>query len=74
MFTIKYEQFLNKSIWTLNEVITGTTTPGQGEPGSNGNENVLYTPQISRTDVSPSYPGHPFLGRESYLSAEGRHK
>ena len=30
---------------------TGATTPSQSEPGSNGNEEVLYIPQISRTRV-----------------------
>ena len=29
---------------------------GQSEPGSDGNEGVLNTPQISRTGASPSDP------------------
>ena len=33
---------------------TGTTIPGHSGPGSNGNEGVLQSPQISRTRASPS--------------------
>ena len=52
--------------------LSGATTPGQSEPGSNGNKGVLCIPQKS-TGTSPSdclepYPGHS-LG-ESYHSAE----
>ena len=32
----------------------GITTPGQSEPGCNGNEEVLHTLQISRTGTLPS--------------------
>ena len=32
----------------------GKTTPVQSGPGSNGNEEVLYTPQISKIGTSPS--------------------
>ena len=32
--------------------LTGTTNPDKSKPGSNGNEGVLYTPQISRTGAS----------------------
>ena len=47
--------------------LSGSTTPGKSEPGSNGNEGVLRIPQSSSiTGVSPSdclisYPGY-FLG------------
>ena len=39
------------------------TTVGQGVPGSNGNEGVLYIPQnsragASRSDILMSGPGH----------------
>ena len=39
-------------------------TPGQSEPGSNGNERVLHIPQSSMAGVSSSddivsYPGQP---------------
>ena len=30
------------------------TNPGQNEPGSNSNEGVHHTPQISRIGASPS--------------------
>ena len=33
--------------------LTGTITPGQGKPESNGNEGVTYNPQIYKTGVSP---------------------
>ena len=35
-------------------MLTGTTTPGQGESGSNGNEEVLPIPPRFRTGASPS--------------------
>ena len=38
----------------MNEILTGTTTPGQSGPGSNGNERVCHTLQISRIGPSPS--------------------
>ena len=55
----------------MDETLTGTTTPGLSEPGSNGNEQVLYIPQSSRngaslSDCLVSNPGHPL--RESYPS------
>ena len=34
--------------------LTVTTTLGQSGPGSNDNEGLLHTPQISRTRASPS--------------------
>ena len=34
--------------------LTGTTTVSQSGPGSNGNEVVLYIPQIFRTSASSS--------------------
>ena len=40
---------------------SNTTTPGQGEPGSNSYEGVLHTFQISRTGSSLSYSGHSFF-------------
>ena len=55
-------------------VLSGTTTPGQSGPGSDGNEEIIRIPHKSSiTGTSPldclvSYPGHS-LG-ESYSSAE----
>ena len=53
----------NSFIWPINKTLSGTTTPGQSWPGSNGNEGALHIPQSSRTESSPSdclmsYPGH----------------
>ena len=30
------------SIWPIDRTLSGATTPGQSEPGSNGNERVLH--------------------------------
>ena len=40
------------SIRTLNGTVTASTTPGQSEPWSNGNEMVLHITQRSRTGYS----------------------
>ena len=32
---------LNSSIWPIDRTLTGAITPGQSEPGSDGNEEVL---------------------------------
>ena len=45
---------MNSSIWLIDGILTGTFTPGQSGLLSNGNEGVLYSPQISRTGASPS--------------------
>ena len=55
--------------------LTGTTTPGQSGPGSDGNEGVLRIPQRSSiTGSSPSdrlsYPGLTFGGGGLTPSAE----
>ena len=39
---------------TIDKLLTDTTTPGQSEPGSNGNKGVLYIYLMSRTEESPS--------------------
>ena len=51
------------SIWPIDRILPGATTPGQSEPGSNSNERVLHIPQISKAEASHShcfmsYPGH----------------
>ena len=52
------------SIRPRDRTQSGATTPGQGEPGSSGNEGVLRVPQnssiteTSRSDCLMSYPGH----------------
>ena len=42
------------SIWPIDGTLKGTTTLGQSGPGSNGNEDVLYILQISKTGTSSS--------------------
>ena len=52
------------SIWPINRILFGATTPGQSGPGSDGNNGVLRIPQNSSfTETSPSdclvsYAGH----------------
>ena len=50
---IKYESFLNRSIWPKDWNQKGITTSSQSGPGSNDNEGVLHTFQILRTRASP---------------------
>ena len=38
----------------MDEILTGTTKFSQSGPGSNGNERILHTPQISKTGASLS--------------------
>ena len=43
------------SIGLIDRTLSGATTPGQSEPGSNGNEGVLSIPQSSGINgTSPS--------------------
>ena len=62
-------------ILPIERTLSDATTPGQSEPGNDGNEEVLRVPQRSSiTGTSPSdclvsYPGYS-LGRGSYPSAE----
>ena len=42
------------SIWPINRTLLAATTPGQSEPGNDGNEGVLHIPQSSSiTGASP---------------------
>ena len=56
------------SIWPIDRILSGATTPGQSGPGSDGSERVLCIPQSSRnTGISPSdclvsYLGHSLGG------------
>ena len=66
----------NISIWPIDRTLTGTTTLGQSEPESNGNEEVLCIPQsssitgTSTSDCLVPYRGHSWGRGGSYLSAE----
>ena len=44
----------NSSIWPIDRTIPGATTPGQSGSGNNGNEEVLFIPQISKAEASSS--------------------
>ena len=50
----KYTKWLNSSIWSIDETLIATTTPGQSGPGNSGNKRNLYILQNSRTGISPS--------------------
>ena len=41
--------------------LSGATTPGQSEPGSNGSEGVFYIPESSRAGGSPSDCFMPYM-------------
>ena len=43
---------LNISIWPIDGILIGTTTPGQSEPGSNSNKTVLHALRSSRTGAT----------------------
>ena len=65
---------LNSSIWPIGKTLSGATTPGQSEPGSNSNEGVLHITKGSKTGASPSdyqmsYQDTHWVG-VSYHSAE----
>ena len=45
---------INNSIWFVDGNLTGTTSPGQSRPGSNGNEGVLHISQSFSTGASVS--------------------
>ena len=42
------------SIWPIDGALTDTTNLGQSVPRSNGNEEVLYITQSSKTGATPS--------------------
>ena len=41
---------MSSSTWPVDESLTDTTTPGQSEPGSNGNEGILHITGASSSD------------------------
>ena len=49
---IKYKWFFNRSIWLIDGTWTNITTLSKSEPRSNGNGEVLHTPQISKKETS----------------------
>ena len=61
--SLKFDKWLNSSIWPINGILTSATNLGQSGPGSNGNEKVLYFSESSKYGGLPldglvSYPGH----------------
>ena len=62
------------SIWPIDMILSGATTPSQSKPGSDGDEGVLRILQsssitgTSSSDCLVSYSGHSWVG--GYLSAE----
>ena len=62
LYITKYSYVIsfNRFIWPIDEILTDTTTPGQNVRGSNGNEEVLYTFQITIRYCLVSYPEHLF--------------
>ena len=78
MICLHTVKWLNSSILPIYETLTGTTTPGQSGPGSNGNEGILSIPQSSNTEASLSYdlvlyPGHSLGGESSHSAETGIH-
>ena len=64
---------LNSSNQPLDVSLTGTTTPDQSGPESNGNERVLHISQKCKTGTSPSdsfmsYPGYSLAEKVGVLS------
>ena len=57
---IKYEWFFNRSIWSIDGILTDTITPGQRGPGNNGRERVFHTVHITRCSLV-IYTGHPYF-------------
>ena len=52
VFLYNTNNFLNSSIWPIDGTQTGTTTPGQSEPGSNIKKGVLLIPDDFWTGAS----------------------
>ena len=61
----KYIEWLNSSIWHIDESLIVTTNISHSGHGSNVNKRVLHIPQISRAGISPADN----LGMGTYPSA-----
>ena len=51
LYNIKYA-YLIQIILFIDETLTGNATPDQRGPGSNGNNGIPHTAEISRTRAS----------------------
>ena len=60
LINIRIRTILNISIWLIDGTLTGTTTPGQSEPGSNCNEGVLGYFPVSGSPELDAYHQMPF--------------
>ena len=49
-YPIKYELNLYLSIWSIDGTLTGITTQGQSEPGSNSNEGYSDVPRFPEVE------------------------
>ena len=57
----------SSSMWPIDRTLSGTSTPSQSGPGSNGNELIPRVSQSTNTVPSPSdgsvsYRGHSLVG------------
>ena len=43
----------NSSIWPIDRILSGATTPDQSGPRSNDKEKLLHIPQRSKAGASP---------------------
>ena len=66
------------SIWPIDRIFSGTTTPGQSRPGSDGNEGVLAFPKVPAL-LEPqnqiffmSYSGYSWRGDLTLLQRNNR--
>ena len=68
----------NSSIWPIDKTLSVATTTGDIGPGSNVNEKVLHSPEISYITGAPpsyylvSYPEDSFGGGLIFLQKCGR--
>ena len=64
----------NISTWSMDRNLSGATTPGQSEPGSNGNEGVLHIlPKLQDWSLTVRWfcvKTRTLIEWEFYLSAE----
>ena len=60
----------NSSIWPIDRILSGATTPDQSGLWSDDNKEILHIPGASPLDGLMSYSGHSLGEWGSYLSTE----
>ena len=65
--------FDERSIWSIHNVLTGTSIPVQSLIRDNGNKDILHTPQISRAGASMSYPCYPSWRGPCFSAGDSKH-